>query len=55
MGQSGRDSDSEDSNCIYWDRKGLGTGPDVYLHRFGGGFRVAVGVDDTVVVGGGQQ
>ncbi|EJK72185.1 hypothetical protein THAOC_06307 [Thalassiosira oceanica] len=47
MGQSGRDSDSEDSNCIYWDRKGLGTGPDVYLHRFGGGFRVAVGVDVT--------
>ncbi|EJK71770.1 hypothetical protein THAOC_06759 [Thalassiosira oceanica] len=36
MGQSGRDRDSEDSNCIYWDRKGLGTGPDVYLHRFGG-------------------
>ncbi|EJK68246.1 hypothetical protein THAOC_10594 [Thalassiosira oceanica] len=38
MSQSGGDSDSEDSNCIYWDRKGLVTGPDVYLHRFGGGF-----------------
>ncbi|EJK67807.1 hypothetical protein THAOC_11108, partial [Thalassiosira oceanica] len=38
MRQSGCDSDSEDSNCIYWDQKGLGTGPDVYLHRFGGGF-----------------
>ncbi|EJK51628.1 hypothetical protein THAOC_29183, partial [Thalassiosira oceanica] len=47
MGQSGSDSDSEDFNCIYWDRNGLGTGPDVYLHRFGGGFRVAVGVDVT--------
>ena len=35
---SGRDSDSEDSYSIYWDQKGLGTGPDVYLHRFGGGF-----------------
>ena len=38
MSQSGGDSDSEDSNCIYWDQKGLGTGPDVYLHRLGGGF-----------------
>ncbi|EJK59758.1 hypothetical protein THAOC_19981 [Thalassiosira oceanica] len=38
MSQSGRDSDSEDSNCICWDQKGLGTGPDIYLHRFGGGF-----------------
>ncbi|EJK52287.1 hypothetical protein THAOC_28457 [Thalassiosira oceanica] len=38
MSQSGGDSDSEDSNCIYWDQKGLGTGSDVYLHRFGGGF-----------------
>ncbi|EJK62001.1 hypothetical protein THAOC_17409 [Thalassiosira oceanica] len=38
MRQSGCDSDSEDSNCIYWDQKGLGTRPDVYLHRFGGGF-----------------
>ena len=38
MSQSGRDSDSEDSNCIYWDQKGLGTRRDVYLHRFGGGF-----------------
>ncbi|EJK56734.1 hypothetical protein THAOC_23323, partial [Thalassiosira oceanica] len=38
MSQSGRDSDSEDSNSIYWDQKGLGTGPDIYLHRFGGGF-----------------
>ncbi|EJK63968.1 hypothetical protein THAOC_15346 [Thalassiosira oceanica] len=38
MRQSGRDSDSEDSNSIYWDQKGLGTGPGVYLHRFGGGF-----------------
>ena len=38
MSQSGCDSDSEDSNRIYWDQKGLATGPDVYLHRFGGGF-----------------
>ncbi|EJK72570.1 hypothetical protein THAOC_05888 [Thalassiosira oceanica] len=45
MGQSDRDSDSEDSNCIYWGRKGLGTGPDVYLPLRWRVQRATVGVD----------